>query len=165
MGAIAFTLREEFAGTVDVDGETVPVYGGGILAFEDGEFDKAAALDAGDGRIVIDDATPRAANLVALLDGEPEFERLDVDPDTVPTFTVYDLLNVPALRDTLRARGITPGNKTRGELLEAIVEADRNPAPPAAPVPADPFNEPSLPPVPNADDSDPAHLGDDTPEA
>ena len=81
MSKIAFALREDHSGTVEQDGETVPLFQGSVVARPDGtSYDIGAALTEGDGTIVTDDTD---AALVALLDASPALKRTTV-PDRAP---------------------------------------------------------------------------------
>lgn len=133
MGAVAYTLRDEFAGEHEVEGETVPVYSGGLIRLDaDRELNVAEALDEHDGVIVVDDADQSA--LVAL-DGYLPLKRAAVPEGAEPVVGDYDSRTNAVLRDELERRGVQGvGNKNHDELVaalegyDALNEADALPA-------------------------------------
>lgn len=127
MDLIAYALREEFTGTVEQDGETVPVFTGGVIRAGDTDIDVRAELDAGGGVIVVDE---RAAGSVVHLDEYPPLKRVKAPKDAKPTGSFTDAgpyaeRTVDELRNDLRTRGIAgAGNAKREDLLDALNEHD-----------------------------------------
>lgn len=86
MDAVAFALRAEYEGTVDVeleDGatETRPKFAGGLLAVGDGDFNVGEELEAGDGTITV---YAHDSRLVDLLEGYPALKRVGVPAGATP---------------------------------------------------------------------------------
>lgn len=126
MSTVAFTLRDEYAGTVvqredeNDEGREVPVFTGGLITVSDQDFDVRAELDAGDGYIVV--ASGNAA-LVDALDNYPALKRA-ASPDGAPIASGYDSLKVSDLRAELKRRGVEPGNARKDALVRALTELD-----------------------------------------
>lgn len=118
--SIAYGLRAEYEGTANLDGQDVPVFGGGLLALDGGEsLDVAEALRAGDGRIVVDDTD---AALILRLDAYPALKRVAAE-GSVPTVGRYDRSSVSDLRAELRLRDL-PAGGSRDELVARLEAAD-----------------------------------------
>lgn len=126
MDAVAFALRAEFEGHVDVeleDGstETRPKYAGGLLAVGDGDLDVGQALEDGDGTIVLYAHDSRA---VDLLEAYPAVKRVAVPAGASPINpyarrTHDDLKLQASLRDL---EGVGNASKTR--LAEVLLAHD-----------------------------------------
>lgn len=132
MDLIAYTLREEFAGTVEqetTDGVVdVPRYSGGVIRAGELDIDVPEELLAGDGYIVID---ARSQSAAVHLDEYPPLMRVAVpDVHTRPTGAFiaagpYDLANVTELRGDAATRGIEgTGRAKREDLVDALEEHD-----------------------------------------
>lgn len=118
---IAFALREDYAGTVEVDGAEVPVFTGGLLAVADRDVDVRAELDAGAGIIVVAD---HDAALAEALAAYPALKRVAV-PDGSDPVEPYVGLTVPELRAELKLRELTvDANARRDDLVTALLEHD-----------------------------------------
>lgn len=132
MSTIAYALRADFAGTVErvlstdaagepVDVETVPRFLGGIVSIDDArDLDVAAALEEGNGRIVVDDSDLMAINV---LDAYPALKRVGAEDDDRLTVDRYADANVRELDRELRLRGIT-GLDTAKPAKVAALHAD-----------------------------------------
>lgn len=127
MGSVAYALRDEHEGTVDleVDGEaqTVPKFGGGLIRTgADSEIELREALDEGDGVIVVDD-TDNAA--IVALDGIVALKRVAVPEGAETIAGGYEDRDNSALRAELNRRGVQgAGNKNHDELVAALVSYD-----------------------------------------
>lgn len=130
MGSIAYALREEFEGTVEVfdtqedfdagNGREVPKFAGGTFAIGEGEtFDVAAELEEGEGVIVVDD---RDQVLVMALDEYPALKRVAV-PEGREPLREYDGQSVGTLRAECRRRGLAVGG-TKPQLIERLEAND-----------------------------------------
>jgi hypothetical protein len=125
---IAYALREEFTGTVEQDGETVPVFTGGVIRAGDTDIDVREELEAGGGIIVVD---TRAAGAIVHLDEYPPLKRVKAPADGAPTGSFTDAgpyaeRTVDELRTDLRTRGIAgAGSAKRDELVTALNEHDQ----------------------------------------
>lgn len=113
--SIAYGLKAEYEGTVELDGTPVPVFSGGIIRVGERDVDVRQALDAGGGRIVVDD---HDAALINRLDAHEALKRVAAH-DAAVTLAPTDGMTVPALRDELRAAGWSTGG-TKDELAERV---------------------------------------------
>jgi hypothetical protein len=124
----AFQLRADLAGTVTVyatqadkdegNGQEVPAYTGGVIAVGDGEFDLGAALDEGDGTIVVDDADYA---LVNALDEYPALKRVAAPDAGADEVDDLDRLGVRDLRRLAGEAGLEgAGRANRDALITAI---------------------------------------------
>lgn len=133
--AVAFGLREEYAGTVTQfeteeakeagKGTEVDLFTGGLLHVgTDGEeLDVKAALEAGDGVIVVDPAT--SPILLTRLDEYPALKRVPVPAGAAPLTGGYADRTAAELRDELKRRGITgAGSTAKPELVTALEHID-----------------------------------------
>lgn len=119
MSHTAYGLRAEYDGTVDLDGETVPIFRGGLLAVDGApDFDVRAELDAGAGVIVVDDTNTA---LTFVLDEHPALKRVPA-PEHRDAIGPYDGMNTDDLRAELRNRALPAGG--RKDELVARLEAD-----------------------------------------
>jgi hypothetical protein len=127
MDAVAFALRAEFAGTETVhnsDGstETVPKFGGGLLAITGGDFNVADELEAGGGTIVVraDDQ-----QLIDLLEVYPPLKQVPV-PDKARPVSKYNRQPLDSLRDQASLRDISgAGSLSKDKLVRALEAQDR----------------------------------------
>lgn len=131
--AIAYTLREDYAGTVDQvletdkDGnptrtQTVPVFQGGVIAVGDSDFNTLEALEEGGGTIVVDEVA--RPELVQALDAFPALKRTGVHAEPAVTAD-YNSRTVADLRDELERRAITgAGNLNKADLVAALEAFD-----------------------------------------
>lgn len=131
---VAFTLREEYVGTVvqkeheDDPGVEVPAFTGGIIhAGNDRDLDVAEALTE-DGVIVVDLADTQA---VAALDSYPPLKRTTVPGNhtilfSEPEATPYGQRKVGDLRADADTRGIEGASSAvKDDLIVALSEHDR----------------------------------------
>lgn len=122
MTKVAFALRQEYAGTVEVDGEEVPRFLGGVIAAGDSDLNVAELLEEGAGTIVLEGNDTRA---VVALDEYPALKRVPV-PTGAELTAGYADENVTALRAELRRRGITrAGAASKDEAVVALQAFDR----------------------------------------
>lgn len=136
--AVAFALREEYAGTVEqivTDPEsgaeleriTVPAFTGGVIVIpndllEDDGYNVREALDAGDGTIVVD---ANDVMVIQALDGYPALKRVEV-PDGATVTSTLDGLRVGDLKRQAELRGVElEGNVKRDELVTGLRAFDR----------------------------------------
>lgn len=117
MSNIGYALRAEYR-----DG-----YLGGVLAVGTGSLDVKAALDEGDGQIVV----PEHDYLtVAVLDDYPALKRVAVkqtDDEPAPVVDRFESLTATELRDVAKNEfGIENPGRSRDEVL-AAVRAAANP--------------------------------------
>lgn len=139
MSTIAYALRAEHTGTVEVDGETVPAFGGGLLNIDDTrDLNVAEALEAGDGIIVVDDSDTLA---IARLDAYPPLKRVDA-AEHVLTVDQYADANRAALDTELKRRGIGGLSATNDAKVSALHADDARQAA-GEPVP-DPYTVEAL---------------------
>jgi hypothetical protein len=141
MSNIAYGLRAEYDGTVEQDGETVPVYTGGIIAVDGHDFDVRAELDAGNGSIVVDESN---APLIRALDEYPALKRVATPEDGEP-ISRWDGESVSELRAELKVRDL-PSSGNRDELVARLEASDAHIADPAH------NPDPAAPPAPTAPD-------------
>lgn len=123
MNSIAYGLRAEYDGTVELDGEPVPRYLGGLLAVTGADdFDVRAALDAGDGTIVVDETN---AALIRVLDEQPALKRVD-PPAGTTALGLAATMSTKALREELRSLSLPVGGSKAelGARLEAARRGD-----------------------------------------
>lgn len=125
MGNTAYTLRDEYAGTVDVDGETVDRFTGGVIATGAGDLNLKDELEAGGGTIVVaDDADPRIATA---LDEHPALKRVaagDADA-TVGAPRDYNARTRDDLAADASARNIAGASSARkSDLVYALTAHD-----------------------------------------
>lgn len=136
--AVAYTLREEYAGTIEqvitdpetgaeVERVTVPAFTGGVIVIPDDRldsdsFDVRARLDEGDGVIVVD---ANDVGVINALDEYPPLKRVAV-PDGATVTSSLDGLKVADLRRQaeLRDLELEAGIK-RDELVAGIQAFDR----------------------------------------
>lgn len=151
MGKVAYTLREEFAGTVEqhvepddprVTGDTpddgdglkvieVPLYSGGLINIgpddETGDLNVAEALEEGDGIIVVDDVDPRA---IAALDEYPPLKRVPVPAGRQADRGWADHKD-DDLKAELERRGVTAaGAGRKADRVAALEALDEHPLEP-----------------------------------
>lgn len=127
MGAIAFTLREEFAGTVEQDGEQVPAFTGGVIRVDDDrDVSLRDALDEGNGFIVVEEDD---APLVTVLTEAPVLKRVPV-PEGADVINPYagrlvrDLRAEAKLRDLRVEAGVNAAALANGLLAhDRLLEA------------------------------------------
>lgn len=163
--AVAYTLREEYAGTTEqvitdpdtgaeVDRVEVPTFTGGVIVIpddrlDDDGFDVRAKLDEGDGFIVVDDSE---AAILEALDAYPALKRVPV-PDGATITSSLDELKVADLRRQAELRGVdVDAGIKRDELvagLKAFDDAVRAGEQPAR-IHADGSLEPVANPTPEA---------------
>lgn len=118
---VAFALTADYEGTVEIEGEQVPVFGGGLLNVGDGDFDVAQALDAGGGTIAVHAGD---APLIGLLDEYPALKRVAVPEDATPV-SRYDRVSTSALREQASVRDIDgAGGAARGAVVDALERQD-----------------------------------------
>lgn len=119
MGAVAYQLRDEYAGDVEVNGETVPRFTGGPVSVDvDREINIGEALGENDGVIVVDDGDHA---MTAALDGYPALKRVAVPEGAEPVEGDYDSRTNNQLRAELNRRGVQgAGNKSHDELVAAL---------------------------------------------
>lgn len=139
MGKVAYTLREEFAGTVtqvlevDADGEPtetqeVPAYSGGLINAGPFDLNIGEELENGKGTIVVDDVDPR---VTSALDEYPALKRTEV-PDNADVTVGWDSRNAQELKDELTRRGVSGhGNAPKAKLVEALETLDAHPLSPS----------------------------------
>lgn len=138
METVAFALRADYEGTVDVeleDGsvETRPKFGGGLLAVGDGDFNVGDALEEGDGTIVVYQHDSR---LVDLLEAYPALKRVSA-PRGAEAINPYgrrthdDLKLLASLRDL---EGL--GHASRDRLADVLLAHDAELAAGVAPAEA-----------------------------
>lgn len=131
MGNVAFKLREEYAGTPITDpvtgedtGEVAGAFEGGVIGVPpDGEpFDLKAALDEGPEGVIVanSDTEPQ---LVQQLETHPALEHTEV-PEGAGA-SGYAQQAATALKETVRDRGLKPGNRRKEELVELLQTHDR----------------------------------------
>lgn len=141
--AIAYGLREDYAGTVTQyeteadeqagNGTEVDKFTGGVVSIgPDGDvLDVKEELEKGAGVIVVDPATadPR---LIDRLDNFPALKRVKVPAGTQPLTGGYGDATVTKLRDELKRRGIAAaGSLSHEEAVTALERFDSfDPAPP-----------------------------------
>lgn len=126
MDTVAYALRPEFQGTVDIEtdegSETVPKFGGGLIAAGDGDFDVAAALDAGGGTIVVHGDDQR---LVDVLDFYPALERVESPEGAAPTVSRYERATTDDLRTRASLAGVDGAQDlSRSRLIAALEDRD-----------------------------------------
>lgn len=123
MGQIAYALRGDYAGTVEQDGEEVPLFSGGITSAGDaGDLDVAELLEEGGGTIVVDDRDPR---IVLALDEFLALKRVPVPDDVKALVGDYDGQPVTTLRGELKRRGVTGGgNLSQDDAVTALKAYD-----------------------------------------
>lgn len=118
----AFTLREDYAGTVELDGgEQVPAFQGGVLAHgpDRRSFDVRAKLEEGNGTIVVESTDEE---LVELLRHYPPLKEVPV-PEDAPLQSGYDDAPVVALRAEAERRGLSKAG-TKAQLVERLQAHD-----------------------------------------
>jgi hypothetical protein len=125
---LAYRLREEYTGTVDVHGdgtEIVPVFSGATVTYADGRtFDVREALDAGDGTLVIADTSELAQRLDGL-DALELVKLTDEEAAAAEPISGYTGLPVSTLREIAKTRGIAgAGRASRAALETALTEQD-----------------------------------------
>lgn len=126
MDAVAFALRAEYEGHVDVeleDGstETRPKFGGGLLAVGDGDFNVGETLEEGSGTIVV---YAHDSRLIDLLEAYPALKRVAVPAGAEPINPYVrrsrdDLRLQASLRDL---EGL--GNASHDRLATALLAHD-----------------------------------------
>jgi hypothetical protein len=117
MSLHAFELRAEYA----PDGDTP--FLGGLAALSDGDFNVAEVLEAGGGRIVVDE---NDAELVTFLDGYPALKRAAIGDTDTPTVRRYDLMDTTAARAEAARRGIRRhGSGTLDDVRAALGRQDQ----------------------------------------
>lgn len=126
MNLIAYALRAELEGTVEIeiDGEsqTVPKFGGAVLAVGDGDLHVRDTLDEGGGVICVKAADQ---TLVDLLDAYPALKRVGVPKDPAHVVSPYDRLVTDALRHVASLRDIAgAGSASRSKLIAALEAQD-----------------------------------------
>jgi hypothetical protein len=120
---VAFTLREAYAGTVEVldgegnpTGEQTPKYLGGLLRAGDRDLDVRKLLDEGNGTITVDAAAEPL--VVAVLDEYPPLKRTTAD-EAAPVTYGYADRNAKDLKREVARRGIE-GNGSKPDLVTAL---------------------------------------------
>jgi hypothetical protein len=161
MAPIAYGLRAPYDAVIEQDGESVPVFMGGLVALGEGrELDTAKVLD---GPIVIEDTDYQAVNA---LDAFVAFKRVPAPKVNPERAAAYDGVSIPDLKVALRNRDLSVTGK-RDVLVERLIAHDdavasgdvagaKDPTPevePEADVEPDTSPEPEVPTVPA--DSDP----------
>jgi len=130
---IAYELRDSFAGTVEqvltvdengdaVDTVTVPLFTGGVLRAGDADLNIAELLEAGDGRIVLDDATLEGQQAINVLDTYPPLKRVAAG-DAEATVDPFAGAKAGELREraTMLGLEVEAGTK-RDELAKGLAE-------------------------------------------
>jgi hypothetical protein len=117
--AVAFALAEDYAGTVEQDGEQVPVFQGAHLAADDGPFDVGKHLEEGDGVIVVPTSNQP---LIELLKALPALVEVAA-PEDAPLTTGYEAASTPDLRKEARRRGLKTGG-SKADLVARLTAHD-----------------------------------------
>lgn len=130
---IAYELREAYAGTVEqvltvddkgdpVDTQTVPAFSGGVIALAESDLNIVEALEAGGGRIVVDENTVEGQQAINALDYYPALKRVAVeDGDTA--VNPLERMSSTQLRAEARRRGITiETGADRDAVLKGLTE-------------------------------------------
>lgn len=130
---IAYELREAYTGTVEqvltvddkgdpVDTQTVPVFSGGVIALAETDLDLAEALEAGGGRIVVDENTLEGQQAVNVLDYVPVLKRVGVDQADKPV-NPLERMNAGQLRAEAARRGVKiEAGANRDAVLKGLTE-------------------------------------------
>jgi hypothetical protein len=119
---LAYGLRAEYDGTVEIDGQTVPVFLGGVIAVDGADFNVRQHLDEADGAIVIDASH---FTLVNALDEYPALKRIGLTPGMQERYeALADERTITQLRAELRARSL-PTTGTRAELIARLADPPR----------------------------------------
>jgi hypothetical protein len=107
--SIAFALR---AGDEDT-------FAGAVLCVgPNGEaLDTKAALDEGDGVIVVPDTDSWT---ITALDEHPQFKRVAVPEEPAAVVDRFEAMNASALRDEAKRLGVESPGRSREELLESV---------------------------------------------
>lgn len=126
MDAVAFALRAEYEGTetIEVDGstETVPKFGGGVLAIGNSDFHVADELAAGDGTIVVHAGDQQ---LIDVLSVYPALKAVPV-PDKAKPVSQYARQPLDDLRQTASLRDIHgAASLSKAKLVKALEAHDR----------------------------------------
>lgn len=133
---IAYELREAYTGTVeqvltvDADGnptatQTAPVFSGGVLRAGDRDIDVRAELDAGDGRIVLNDADPAEQPAIVVLDAYPALKRVAAHEDDQPV-NPLEALSGTELRAEARRLGVKIATGTQAPAVLAGLTEQRD---------------------------------------
>jgi hypothetical protein len=130
MGNTAFELREEYAGTIEVEvgeddakvTEERDVFQGAVVALPpDGEsFHVKDQLAKGGGLIVVDETNYA---LVDTLENLPCLKRAAA-PDGAEGISVYGSLSGPRLKEIADARGVKPDGRKKDDYIAALEAAD-----------------------------------------
>lgn len=148
---IAYELRDAYAGTVEqvltvddkgdpVDTQTVPAFSGGVFRAGERDLNLAELLEAGNGRIVIDEATIEGSQAVTVLDGVPVLKRVGAEEgDAEQATTTLEQMNATQLRAEARLRGVKiETGADRDAILKGLTEqGDRSGAGELLVVPSD----------------------------
>ncbi len=138
MPPIAYTLRDDYAGDVNIapEGEPanlVPRFAGGVINAGTRSIDLRAELDSepAAGYIVVADSDGEA---IVALDAVIALKRVRLpDGAQAAEAGVYDHLNHTELVDEARRRGLdVPGNASNVALREALLADDHNDETPEA---------------------------------
>jgi hypothetical protein len=126
MDLIAYALRSDLEGTVDVelaDGtqETRPKFGGGVLAVGDGDFHVADTLEAGGGTIVI---RAHDQQLADVLDAYPALKRVAAPENPAAIVSPYERRSTDALRHLVSLRDADGEGSSRAALIERLEYQD-----------------------------------------
>lgn len=120
MSQTAFALREDLAGTVEIDGEQVPVFQGGVLALPNGNgsIDVGAELEANQGVILVEDHDQA---LVEILRSYPALKVTTDVPEGAVAFGAYEARGQAALREEAQRRGFEKfGGLKKADLAAAL---------------------------------------------
>lgn len=110
--SVAFSLRADH----------VEDYLGGVLAVGNSSVDVKAALDQGDGVIVVPDTDHQ---LVAILDDYPPLKRVPVPEEPAAVVDPLEDLSVAELRNQAKSAGVDKtGGLSKDELVAAIRAAE-----------------------------------------
>lgn len=130
---IAYELRDAYTGTVEqvltvddkgdpVDTQTVPAFSGGVYRAGDVDLNLAELLEAGNGRIVIDEATIEGSQAAVVLDYVPALKRVSVE-DGDKVASPLEQMTAAQLRAEARLRGVkVEGGGARDALLKGLTE-------------------------------------------
>jgi hypothetical protein len=115
----AYALRADYEGTIEQDGQQVPLFTGGTVAVgADGRaFDVRKALDEGNGVIVTADQ-----DLITVLDHYLPLKPVPV-PEDAPATDTRQASSLRDLREEAKRKGLAGGGKVNREALLAALDA------------------------------------------